>query len=267
LLSNDSETDTQLLAYCWVDRERRYFISTCSSLAEGPPCLRWRWRQLDTRPNADPVYMEVLVPQPECCDVYYGACAKIDQHNKLRQASLMLETKVKTTLWHRRVNQTLFGMCVVDAFLLAQGCQANRWSSAADFFVALAGDLIDNTYEQRALRKRVARRQASEGGHGPVLADVGPLSARLQLCSTTPTKRMKKSNNKHMDQVRCMSCRKLTSSVCRQCQQFQLDPAGHQFWICRRAGMACMGAHILKCHPTMALDEGDGKWPLECGDI
>jgi Transposase IS4 len=39
-----SKTDcgTSLLAYCWVDRDRRYFISTCSSLAAGPPCVRQR---------------------------------------------------------------------------------------------------------------------------------------------------------------------------------------------------------------------------------
>jgi hypothetical protein len=88
LLSTDPSTGTQLLAYCWVDRERRYFISICSSLAEGPLCLRWRWRQVNSTPNADPVYMELMVPQPAACYLYYGACGKIDQHNKLRQTSL-----------------------------------------------------------------------------------------------------------------------------------------------------------------------------------
>ena len=45
---------------------------------------------------------------------------KIDQHNTLRQGSMMLELKLETTLWWHIVNMLLFGMCVVDAYLLAQ---------------------------------------------------------------------------------------------------------------------------------------------------
>jgi hypothetical protein len=74
----------------------------------------------------------------------------------------MLETKLRTLQWDRRVNQTLFAMNVVDSYLLAVGCQGNnRWTTAGDFFVALASDLIDNNYEQRALRKRRDRLAAS----------------------------------------------------------------------------------------------------------
>jgi Transposase IS4 len=124
VLSKDLTSGASLLAYCWVDRERRYFISTCSSLAPGPLCVRKRWRQVDQTLNADPQLVEVVVPQPDACNVYYSACGKIDQHNRLRQASLMLETKLKTVLWWRRVNISIFGMCVVDSFLLAQACQS-----------------------------------------------------------------------------------------------------------------------------------------------
>jgi Transposase IS4 len=258
LMCEDAESGTKLMAFCWVDRERRYFISTCSSLAPGPPCSRWRWRQVDTTPNADPVYMEVMVPQPEACDQYYAACGKIDQHNKYRQASLMLERKLKTLFWHRRVNQTLFGMNVIDSYLLAVGCQGdNRWGTSGDFFVALASDLIDNNYEQRALRKRRDRLAAATGTFDQVHSDIGPLPASLQLISATPTKRYKKKAPTQRDQGKCMVCKKLSTAVCRTCQEAQPDPSKHQFWICRKAGMACMGAHILKSHPGKALDPSD----------
>ena len=52
VVSQDEASGTNLLAFCWIDRDRRYFISTCSSLADGPLCLRERWKQIDKTPNA-----------------------------------------------------------------------------------------------------------------------------------------------------------------------------------------------------------------------
>ena len=114
LISKDAATGTDLLAFCWVDRDRRYFISTCSSLTAGTPCRRRRWRQVDQSPNAAPEVVNVVVAQPEACAIYYSGCGKIDQHNRFRKASLLLEKKLKTTLWWIRVNMILFRMCVVD---------------------------------------------------------------------------------------------------------------------------------------------------------
>jgi hypothetical protein len=62
VICRDEESGTDFLAFVWVDRDRRYFISTCSSLAAGPPCIRWRWKQIDREtPNAPPQYSEVFV--------------------------------------------------------------------------------------------------------------------------------------------------------------------------------------------------------------
>lgn len=231
-------------------------------MAPGPQCVRHRWRQVDLTPDAPPSFVEVVVPQPAACSVYYGACGKIDQHNKLRQSSLMLETKHKTTLWSRRVNMSLLGMMIVDSFLLAQGCQGGtRWRTAADFFVVLSEQLIDNTFEQRALRKRQARAAAS--GHGAHISNgdsTGGLDASKQLCAPTPTKRPKKCNPKHKAQGKCMTCKALSCHVCRLCQQNQPDPWKKQYWICQRSGMECMGAHILKEHPGRVLFEDEEEF-------
>ena len=253
VLSTDAASGTKLLAFCWVDRDRRYFISTCSSLANGAPCVRIRWRQTSQVLNADPDLMEVVVSQPLAASTYYKSCGKIDQHNSYRQSALMLETKLKTVMWNRRVNMSLFGMCVVDSYLLAQGCQHRRWKTASQYYEALAEGLIENHYEQRALRKRQERAMATNNNSPTVFpSTTGDLSAEHQLCSPTPTKRHKKGNLKHRAQGRCMSCKALTSNVCRQCQQFQLEPQKKQFWICRKPGMKCMGDHILRHHPDRA---------------
>ena len=55
VVSRDLTTGASMLAYCWVDRERRYFITTCSSLAPGPMCIRKRWRLLIRVPDHIPV--------------------------------------------------------------------------------------------------------------------------------------------------------------------------------------------------------------------
>ncbi|KAG7343000.1 transposase IS4 [Nitzschia inconspicua] len=61
-LDNDGNPD--MMAFVWVDRERRYFISTCSSLVEGDPHVRNRWRQGDDM-EAEPEREELTVPTPK----------------------------------------------------------------------------------------------------------------------------------------------------------------------------------------------------------
>ena len=34
----------QIMAYAWMDRDRRYFVSTVSSLSDGRPYSRMPWR-------------------------------------------------------------------------------------------------------------------------------------------------------------------------------------------------------------------------------
>ena len=42
LLAKDNEMGMFLMAFVWTDRDRRYFISTCCSLAEGSVITRGR---------------------------------------------------------------------------------------------------------------------------------------------------------------------------------------------------------------------------------
>jgi hypothetical protein len=70
LVSNNCAGNPVFLAYVWMDRERRYFISTASSLEPGQPYSRMRWRQSDDAPDADPTLTELIVPQPAAAEVY-----------------------------------------------------------------------------------------------------------------------------------------------------------------------------------------------------
>lgn len=264
VICRDQETGTDFLAFVWVDRNRRYFISTASSLATGPPCVRWRWKQVDREtPNAPPEYTEVVVAQPEACYLYYGGCGKIDQHNRYRQASLAMERKLLTTQWNHRVNMSLFAINIVDSFLLAQGCQDHHYSRSSIFFCKLAEELIENTYEIRALRKRTDR----AAFNAAVASRPNPdfvLPATHQLASATPTKRHKLNCPKHLAQGRCMVCKTgQATTVCRECQLQQPDPKKKQHWICSKAGQACMGKHILEAHPDRIkgykMDSPDSK--------
>ena len=69
---NIDDNGYKLLAFVWVDRERRYFISNCSSISPGAPYTRKRWRQvadLNTQIEADRI--EFTIPQPKCAEEYY----------------------------------------------------------------------------------------------------------------------------------------------------------------------------------------------------
>ena len=67
------------LAFVWMDRDRRYFISNTSSLAEGAPYIRERWRQVaEVETNEEPQMTELTIPMLKAPEVHYSACGMID---------------------------------------------------------------------------------------------------------------------------------------------------------------------------------------------
>ena len=253
LLCTDEDSGTSLLAYVWADRDRRYFIATCSSVAPGRQIRRKRWRQRDPTPNADPEMELVLINQPMAGEIYYSACGKIDEHNRVRQEYVDLEKKLKTMEWDRRANQTLFGMCVVDAYKAKIGCQGVTVTGARGFVEDLASELIDNDLDKRTLRKRrqevVANEAALTGQSIP------ELDTSRHLTAPTPTKKRKAKNPNHRAQGRCMVCKTgLTVHVCRACQCFKTSRNDKQYWICNKPGKVCMGKHLLQAHSNFIAD-------------
>ena len=253
----DEETGCQLLAFVWCDRDRRYFISTCSSLSSGNVIERTRWRQINRTPNADPERQDINILQPKACETYYSACSLIDRHNRSRQSSLMIEKKVRVTTFEKRINTSLFAMTAVDAWFLFSGIRRGskyRFYEERHFYECLCEQLIDNKLDckQSSTRRGGKRRTDAE----LLLQEQeqnGSIPSHLQLVGVTPTKRYKK-NKLHRLQGRCLVCNKPATTVCRVCQRD--DPLGkHQFWICDKQGKKCMGNHIMACHPDMIMDD------------
>jgi hypothetical protein len=106
-----------LMAFVWVDRERRYFISTAASTVEGAFHERTRWRQM----NCGPQRVTFQIKQPIVAELYYDCCAMVDRHNRCRQDDLMLERKFVSMDWSVRVGHSLLGMIIVDSWLLYSG--------------------------------------------------------------------------------------------------------------------------------------------------
>ena len=117
LVSVDKETSKTMMALCWVDRARRYFISTSGSKRPGKSFERTRRHQEEGGPRK----VRVVVPLPHVVEKYYGAAAAISQHNRYRQDGLGLEGKVQVKDWSKRVNISLLAICIVDAWLLYKG--------------------------------------------------------------------------------------------------------------------------------------------------
>ena len=80
LTTVDMATATRLLAFVWCDRDRRYFITTCSNIQDDKAINRNQWRQVDRTANAAPVRVQITIRQPRASEIYYAGCSAIDRH-------------------------------------------------------------------------------------------------------------------------------------------------------------------------------------------
>lgn len=152
-LHSTADGVTNLMAVLWVDRERRYFISSASTTLPGDPCRRVGWRQVED----DAERVALSVPIPQVAEVYYNCCSMIGRHNRCRQDDLRLEHKLVTHDWSMRVNLSLLGICVVDAWLLYSGARGAAAALAqSQFYEDLAAQLIDNAFDTVGVRPHSA---------------------------------------------------------------------------------------------------------------
>lgn len=230
LVRKNQEGDVSMLALMWVDRERRYFISTTSSPADGSPyeCIRWRQEGDEARRVA------LTVRQPKVAEVYYSACASIDQHNRCRQDDLRLERKLVTHDWSKRVGLSILGIIIVDSWLLYKGARAGEGRVQRRYYEMLATNLIDNTYDSHGLRRRSSM-CAEEEARLPAMSAFGP---RL-----SPTKKRKK--NSFSAQRDCKVCKNRTTFVCSTCREI----SGDEVFLCSaKKGRECFRKHRAQVH-------------------
>ena len=266
LICYDEHGIPELLAFVWMDRDRRYFISNTSSLDEGRPYHRQRWRQVDPAPNAEPERVDLVVPQPKAAEIYYDTCGKIDQHNRHRQDVLQLERKLETKWWWMRVGLSILGIVLVDTWLAASQCMdgVEFAETQAEFYTWLAEEMIDNTLDTRARR----------GGGNDDDHDGSPRAPPLGLMRNndgspqsgigvhlTPTKRKRKnqSDGQERNQIlqgncRDPDCKYKSSHACSACTA----KSGKEYWLCHsKTGRECFHKHVLACHMAAAGDTND----------
>ena len=113
LISRDDKGILQLAAVCWVERNRKYFVSTTSDFRLG--CNQSRLRYIRTEDTFEREITSVAIPK--VCEEYYNVCYKVNRHNRARQDDLQLKN-IETTDWAKRANFSIQGICVVDSYLL-----------------------------------------------------------------------------------------------------------------------------------------------------
>jgi len=248
---NIGEDGYKLLAFVWVDRERRYFISNCSSLSPGIPYTRTRWRQvedLDTQLDADRI--EFTIPQPKCAEEFYGSAAQIDRHNRSRQANLKIETKYVTKDWDKRVNLSIVSIIIVDSWYFKDGVLGIENDEFENqFYEGLAAECIDNKFDDAYnTRTRMADGSSElDTRDGRVASGVG--------VHLTPTKKRRCSKGvktNYIQQDWCSGCRGMddvlrykTTYVCSACR----DEDGLNVAFCHtKTGRLCFRDHIENDH-------------------
>jgi hypothetical protein len=220
----------------------------------GVPYVRRRWRQVeDVTTQADPEYVELLIPQPKACELYYQSCAMIDRHNRNRQDTLQLEKKLETDNWSMRVNMSILGMVLVDSWLAFTQC-TNSEEKQKDFYILLSEELIDNNYDRTGGRSR----RQEDGGIGsnssPTITHATGAPRSGIYAHLTPTKRRKKKSNgeltRYSYQGRCKVCGRKTIYICSQCMDEDVtNGATCEVYICyTNKGRLCYSEHMHTAH-------------------
>lgn len=231
-----------LMAVVWVDRERRYFISSSSTTLPGEPYERIRWRQIDG--EAKRVLLTVKLPR--VAQEYYECCAAIDRHNRCRQDDLRLEHKLVTHDWSKRVGMSLLGMCAVDAWMLYTGARGATASlTQKQFYEDLAAQLIGNTFDAVGIRAR----RSTTGSASTASGDMA-VSARyglgIHLEPTLKRRGPSAADGDQRAQRGCRVCKWFKSClVCSGCR----GTYEQEVFLCSpKTGRHCLDVHLREVH-------------------
>lgn len=203
-----------------------------------------RWREEEGGARRVPL----CVPQRAVAELYYGCCALIDRHNRCRQDVLQQERKVGTHDWSMRVNITLLGICVVDAWLLYRGPRgAAAVMSQAAFYEQLASGHIDNDFHSRGLHMRTS------GGTAAAAPETTTTGVGIHLTHTSKRRR----GSYHLAQRNCRLCK--TGRTTLICSTFKETGA----CTCAGRGLAATAGPRTSERPTsltceLAPREGAG---------
>jgi len=164
-----------------------------------------------------------------------------------------------------RVNLSLWGMCVVDSWLLYSGAGgANAALTQRKFHESLAAQLIDNTFDTIGVRARATPSSAQVEEVGASLRyGVGilltPMGKRRSGASV--------GDGDHQAQRNCCVCKRHKSSPVYTGCRGGFD--GDMFLCGPKIGRSCFEAHLRTVHELdvyVAVGglQLEGAWPLSC---
>lgn len=209
-MERENNISFSLMASTWIDRARRYFITTAGVPTDNTPQERIRWRQS----NAEGAYQELIeVKMPKYIHTYYESACQIDRHNRARQADIGLEKSMKVKEWSYWINTSLLSIIFVDSYLVYKGGRGSRYKlSPHEFICTLAHQLIDGT-EFESQRTNISTTESA-------VSFVAELKPWLILAPTNKFRRAEDGSRKQARmQKRCSrrGCRFKTMYVCMLC--------------------------------------------------
>ena len=240
MTSGSSQNRPSLLAVCWADRDRRYFVSSAGTTNMGTPIYRERYRTVNGRASKQ----AFEIPIPQVCEDYYKVCSQIDRHNRCRQDDLNLEKKFRTLSWSTRVNTSLLAIVIVDAWLLYKNSRGGQFcKSPWTFYNELADGLLDNTHDSGAMRHQAEREAPSPAKR---CAGTG-----ISLVPTTRKRRRLDGTLTNISyQARCVVCGKKSRHFCSECH----STTGKETFVCyvdRRP--ECFDNHLHEKHGRSSM--------------
>ena len=200
--------------------------------------------EVDT--NDEPVRVDMSLDCPKAAATYYSTCGKIDQHNRCRQDTLNLEKKIQTNQWDRRVNMSIFGMIVVDSWMLYKGCTGGNQLHQTGYYKALMDALIDSPLKTVPETRQQAK--ASESTVASLWTKIGTSGRGLHL---TPTKRKKpatETQSARRRQSRCRNCNAKTVMVCSYCRDDPDIGESGAAYCCPTTDRNCYERHMIQFH-------------------
>jgi hypothetical protein len=181
--------------------------------------------------ETEPEQVTLVVPQPAAAEIYYSACAAVDQHNRDRQDTLCIERKLVTHNWSQRVNLSILGIIIVDTWLAwdlmtfgHEDPERNNHKAEVqkDFYCNLAAELIDNNYDKVATAKEQGSKSpTSDSEYSKLFSKVDGAPRSAIGIHLTPTKRKRKNKDGHYLtrslQGSCRICKDKTTYQCSSC--------------------------------------------------
>jgi hypothetical protein len=154
----------------WSDVHYKTYITTHGLSNDGEPAQKKRQR-LDGR------NYRIEINRPKVIATYQNHMGWVDHHNRFRQDILGLHVIWKTKRWQTRVQIELFGMALVDAFLVARKF-IPKWRNVDDsessFFRFLRELLPTIADSNEDLAARQVRSKCSQILIGRLVVKEGP---------------------------------------------------------------------------------------------